>query len=325
MEEAAIRLGSNIGVGKIRLDPAEIKGEGDEHDPRLVIPIKIELHQQPREHQIILVRLSASLHLEQAPSQGNQFAPKVGYDLIYNMPVRSVPGGSSDTPLELHFNLTHAHLKALENMRHQPGKNLYLCLEPIIVWNKHTGNNHDPRPGGVSTLGEYGWDVNVGMFSDFACFWLPTIDILRLELAAMDWAKKIFPGMGYDYYRLVEVKLPVSDVLVPKEAVEHFKEAKQDYDRGAHPDCIMKFRLTHEAIEKHLNVQSHELGKAVTKALGWTPNSEQEKFLDGAWKALYVIASASHHTPSVKSLLPADAHIVLISTAAMLEYLAQLE
>jgi hypothetical protein len=59
--------------------------------------------------------------------------------------------------------------------------------------------------------------------------------------------------------------------------------------------------------------------------LEWIPNSEQEKFLDAAWKALYVIANASHHTPSVKSLLPADAHIVLISTAAILEYLVQLE
>jgi len=108
-------------------------------------------------------------------------------------------------------------------------------------------------------------------------------------------------------------------------AIEHFKEALQDYDRRLPPECIMKLRLAHEAVEKHLRVQAHELGKAVAKALEWTLGSEQEKFLDGAWKALYVIANASHHTPSVKSLLPADAHMVLISTAATLEYLSQLE
>ena len=328
MEEAAIRLGSGIGIGKIRLDPTEIKGEGDEYDPRLVIPIKIELNQQPLEHTIVIVRLSASLHLNQSPAQSNQFGARASYDLIYNMPIRSVPNGVSDTPLELRFNLTHAQLKALENMRHQPGENLYLCLDPIIAWAKHTGNSDDRMFGGISTLGDGKWDIRVGLFSDFAFFWLPKIDTLRLDLSAMDWAKKIFPGLGYDYYRLVEVKLPVSDVLVPKEAVEHFKEAKQDYDKGMYPECIMKCRLVHEAIEKHLKVRSgpdHELGKAVTQALGWTPTSEQEKFLDGAWKALYVIANASAHTPSVKSLLPADAHMVLISTAAMLEYLAQLE
>jgi hypothetical protein len=38
-----------------------------------------------------------------------------------------------------------------------------------------------------------------------------------------------------------------------------------------------------------------------------------------------VMANSAAHTPSVKSLLPADAHIVLLSTAAILEYLAQLE
>ncbi len=52
--------------------------------------------------------------------------------------------------------------------------------------------------------------------------------------------------------------------------------------------------------------------------------TEQAAFLDGAWLALYSMANASHHTPSTKSLLPADAHMVLIETAEMLEYLGQL-
>src|SRR6266849_7418092 len=119
MEEAAIRLGSGIGIGKVRLDPAEIRGEGDEYDPRLVIPIKLELDRQPLEHSLSIIRLSAFLHDNQVPAQSNQFGSKVSYDFIYNMSIRSVPGGVSDIPLELRFNLTHAQLKALENMRHQ--------------------------------------------------------------------------------------------------------------------------------------------------------------------------------------------------------------
>ena len=329
MEESDIRL-SQIGIGKVQLDPTAIRGEGGEHDPRLVVPIKVELHQQPREHQLLLVRLSASLHLDQHPDQRNQFASKVSCDHIFNMPIRSVPAAPSSSDVELHFNLTHAQLKALENMRHQPGKNLYLRLEPVIVWNKHTGNNYDPVSGGVSTLEESGWDGRVGLFSEFAFFWLPTIGTLRLELAAMNWAEKIFPGVGYDYFRLVEVKLPVSDILVPQEAVEHFKEAKQDYDRGAHGECLRKCRFVLDEIEGHLRPQpqGHRLGSAITQALGW-PNAprptEQATFLDSAWVALYSMANAAHHTPSTKSLLPADARMVLISTAAMLEYLAQLE
>lgn len=312
----------------VRLDPAEIRGEGGEHDPRLIMPIKIELYQQPRERQIVIIRLAASLHLDQtgqAPSHVNQFASKVSYDLLNDMAICSTSGGSNNRPLDLCFNLTHAQLKSLENMRHKPDKFLHLRLDPVIAWNKHRGNLDSQPYGGDSTLGEGGWDIGVGMFSDFAFFWLAKIETLSFSLSAMDWVKKIYPGMGYDHFRLIEVKLPTSNALVPTEAIEHFKQAKQDYDNGAHTECVMKLRLAHEAIEKYLKVQSHDFGKAVAKTLGWTSGSEQERFLDGAWKALYIIACASHHTPSVKSLLPADAHVVLISTAALLEYVAQLE
>jgi hypothetical protein len=140
MEETDIRV-SNMGVGKVRLDPADIRGEGGEHDPRLVVPIKIELHQQVLEHQIAIIHLSASLHLDQYPSENNQFALKISYDTLYNMPLRSVKNGPSNCGLDLCFSLTHAQLKVLENMRHESGKNLYLRLDPVIVWNKHTGNS----------------------------------------------------------------------------------------------------------------------------------------------------------------------------------------
>lgn len=158
MEEVDIRV-NGMGIGKVRLDPAEIWGEGGEYNPRLVIPIKIELYQQPLDHQIVIIRFSASLHLAQHPSHSNQFASKMNYDTMYNMPLRSVTNGSSASGLDLCFNLTHAQLKTLEVMRHEPGRNLYLSLEPIIVWNKHTGNSQGVF-GGVSTLGEHGWDVN---------------------------------------------------------------------------------------------------------------------------------------------------------------------
>lgn len=327
MEEATITLGTSIGIGKVRLDAAEIRGAGDEYDPRLVIPIKIELDHQPIEHQIILVRLAASLHLDQFPGQNNQFAAKVSYDFIYNMPVRSVPGGVSVTPFELHFNLTHAQLKALENMRHQPGKNLYLHLNPIIAWNTHTGNSfHDVNGETTSTLGEDGWSVNVGLFSYFAFFWLPKIETLRLDLSAMDWAKKIFPGVGYDHFRLIEITLPSSSRLVPDDAIAMFEKARKDYDAANYPGCVEKCRFAVEALERHLSipVHTHKLGDAVAGALGWSIDVDQCKFLNLACQAAFKLTSAAHHYPSTLSLLPADAHTALLSTATLLEYLGQL-
>ena len=91
MEESTIRL-SNIGIGTVQLDPAEIKGEGDEYDPRLVIPIQIELNQQPKERQIVIVRLSASLHLNHATGHSDQFASKVSYELTNDMSIASTYG-----------------------------------------------------------------------------------------------------------------------------------------------------------------------------------------------------------------------------------------
>jgi hypothetical protein len=324
MEEVDIRVSQTL-VGKVQLDPAEIRGEGGEYDPRLVILIRVELQQQSPEHQIIITRLSASLHLDQNAFPNNQFASKTVYEPTYDMQMRSLYGSANVMRPEFRFSLTHAQLKVLENMRHESGKSLYLKLEPVITWNKHTVNNDSLSDPSRRTLGEHGWDTNFGLISELWFFWQSTIWPLRLDFTKMQWTTAIFPGMGYDNFRLIEVKLPASNTLVPVDAIDHFKDAQRDYDNTAHIECVMKLRLAHEAIEKHLKVQAHELGKAVTKALGWTPGSEQEQYLDGAWKALYVIACASHHTPSVKSLLPADAHAVLISTAVLLEYLAQLE
>jgi len=331
MEETDIKV-CHLAIGKVQLDPADARGEGGEHDPRLVIPIKIELHPQPLEHQVAIVRLSATLHLSEHPQDSNQFAAKMSTDTLYNMPFRSVPLGSSSTMTELRFSLTHAQLKDLETMRHEPGKNLFLRIDPVIVWIKHTGNNQG-IVAGVPTLEESGWVIDAGMLSDFAFFWLPFIGTLRLNLARMDWVGKIYPGMGYDNFRLLEVKLPqAGNRLVPAGVVEHFKEAKDAYDRGMYRECLRNCRLVHEAVENELEGRlsyrfgrDHKLGEAVTQDLGWTPGSEQETFLNGMWKPLYVMANASTHTPSTKSLLPADAHIALILTAALLEYLAQLE
>ena len=63
-----------------------------------------------------------------------------------------------------------------------------------------TASLHSPhdRSRDVSALAQSGWDGRVGMFSELIFFWLPTIGVLRLDLAAMDWAEKVFPGMGYD-------------------------------------------------------------------------------------------------------------------------------
>jgi hypothetical protein len=143
----------------------------------------------------------------------------------------------------------------------------------------------------------------------------------------MKWIENILPGIGYDHYRLVEVSLPTSNTLVPDSAIEHFKDAKKAYDGGSNQECLRVCRLALEEIEDHLDVQKHQLGAAITKRLGWTsqPETEQAKFLNNSWSGLYVLANAAGHSPSTKSLLPADAHTGLLLIATILEYLGQLQ
>ena len=320
MSEAAITIGNGIPVGNVTVDPSKIKGVGSWYNPYLHIPIKIEMYGRKEGEHIALIRLSASLHLKETIDISNQFGDRVSYDLLYNMPNRStVATKPAESQAQLLFSLTHEQIKQLDDIRRTPGNDLFLHLEPIVVALRQTEQ-------AVLTLGEQ--RANVSLLSDFAYYWLSRIEALRIQTAEMKWVDSIFPGIGYDRYRLVEVSLPTSDILVPKEAIEYFQRAKKYYDEGSNPECLRESRLALEEIEKHLKVQGHKLGTAITKKLGWHDQpelTEQAKFLDNTWVGLYMLANAASHTPSTKSLLPADAHTGFLSIAVMLEYLGQLE
>lgn len=318
MSEANITLGSNITVGKVTLDPTEIKGVGGWHNPYLHIPIKIQLYAREKGERIALIRLTASLHLTELQDISNQFGARVSYDLIYNLPNRSLDGTNpSEGGAQLLFGLTHEQIKQLEDLRHEPNSNLYLRLEPIIVRLRQTEQAY-------LTLGNQ--QVNIGLQSDLEYLWLADIGALRIPTAEMKWAEKIFPGIGYDLFRLIEITLPSSSRFVPDGAIEMFEKARRDYDTTDYPGCVENCRHAIEAIEQHLSVppHTHKLGDAVAKALGWSTDSDQCKFLNRACQAYFGFTSAAHHYPSTISLLPADAHTALLSTATLLEYLGQL-
>lgn len=320
MSEAYITLGSQLMVGKVIVDPKEIRGTGGWHNPFLHIPIKIQMYARDKGEQIALIRLTASLHLTETKDVNNQFGASVSYDLIYNMPNRSTIGlVPTEGGAQLLFSLTHEQIKQLEDLRHQPNSNLYLYLEPIIVRMKQSEQIY-------LSAGEQ--RVGVGLHSDFGYSWLAAIGNLRIEIAEMKWTENIFPNIGYNLYRLVEVRLPSSNILVPEQAIEYFKAAKKSYDEGNNQECLRVCRLALEEIKKHLQIRDHQLGTAVTKILGW-PNkpelTEQAKFMNNTWPGLYILANAANHTPSNLSLLPADAHTGLLSIAIMLEYLGQLQ
>lgn len=318
MSEADITLGSNITVGKVILDPTEIKGVGGWHNPYLHIPIKIQLYASQKEECIAIIRLTASLQLTELQDITKQFGARVSYDLIYNLPNRSLDGTApSEGGAQLLIGLTHEQIKQLEDLRHEPSSNLYLRLEPIIVRLRQTEEAY-------IALGNR--QVNIGLQSDFAYLWLADIRALRIPMSEMKWAKKIYPGIGYDRFRLIEITLPSSSRFVPDGAIEMFEKARRDYDSIDYPGCVENCRHAIEAIEIHLSIppHTHKLGDAVATVLGWNTDADQCKFLNQACKAYFGFTSAAHHYLGTISLLPADAHTALLSTATLLEYLGQL-
>ncbi len=256
MSEAAITVGSQISVGKVIVDPAKIQGVGGWHNPYLHIPIKIQIFPTKKDEQIALIRLTASLHLTETIDINNQFGDRISYDLLFNMPNRSLVGTApSEGGAQLLFSLTHEQIKLLDDIRHRPNSNLFLHLEPVVVRLRQTEQ-------AILTLGEQ--RTNIGNLSDFVYPWLAEIGKLRIETAEMKWTESIFPDIGYDRYRLVEVGLPTSDILVPKEAIEYFQGAKKYYDEGNNTECLRECRLALEEIETHLSTG----GRKFVPALG---------------------------------------------------------
>lgn len=319
MREAPITIGINSTIGKIIVDPETIQGLGDWHNPYLHIPLKIQFYPRPKGEYIALIRLTASLHLAESHDITNQFGAQVSYDFINNLSNRSYSGTApSEGGARLLFSLTHQQIKQLEDLRSMPKSKLYLYLDPIVARVQFTEDAYLMQ-------GEYKQDVQQ---ADLSYLWQAAIGTILIDTAEMKWTENILPNIGYDRYRLVEVGLPSSNTLVPELSVEYFKQAKKSYDEGNNLECLRVCRLALEEIKKHLQIQNHQLGIAVTKKLGWPDNpelTEQAKFLNNTWLGLYTLANAANHTPSNLSLLPADAHTGLLSVAVMLEYLGQLQ
>src|SRR5258707_6996195 len=102
LSTAELRLGlGGPRIGEIDLDPTAIRGEGGWYDPRLVVPLKITMQQQPEDHQIALVQVTASLHLDQNPSPANRIGTEAMLDLFREFRCRSVHTGPSNTQLQL--------------------------------------------------------------------------------------------------------------------------------------------------------------------------------------------------------------------------------
>ncbi len=320
-----ISLGGGRIIGVISSDPTALRGEGGWYDPRLVVPLQITMYEQPLEHQIALLRLTASLHLSQRSSPENRFGPEVQLDLLEGFRCRSLPGDPNPCQQELRFNLTQQHVKELEDTRHRAVGNrfsIYIHLKGVVAWLRHTGNSM----GNSSTIGEGGWDPNVGMYSELLPFWTTSITALSVDVEPSVWVGRVLPGLGYDRVRLVEVDFSgfpdEGEGVVPAQ----FDKARQKYDAGDYASCVQECRGIRNAWEKAMGAtQNKRITEVLAAKLGWPEKDWHTPMLDSIWKGYGVMVNAAHHPESTPSpVTAADARFCLFLAALLSEYVGRL-
>lgn len=319
---------SNHGVGRAQVDPATIRGEGDAHDARLVVPVSLEMHPQPAEEQLALIRLSGSLHTDQMAAPQSRIGLPDSCDLIYNVPIRSVPQGSMPHTIEFRFPLSTRVIEKLEKQRHAaPDREaaLYLHLEPILAW-LHTA------PGNVAVIStpeeETGRNLaaRFALHSEMSIFWLPRIDPLLLAVDTSQWVGNVLPGLGYDRVRLIEVVLPPS--LPPMaNAGARFDALRRALDSRRYVDAVAASRDILSAWSSYLGANKQKpVATIVGQRLGWPEGDRRYALLDSLWKALTDLANVPHH-PEGQVLafepLAADARLQLLLIVAVSEYLSE--
>jgi hypothetical protein len=100
--EGDIKPGSTRTVGKSRIDPGRVRGEGGPWDPRLVIPVEVQMNPRPSGEQIALLSVTGRLFIgDSSANPALQVGLPAVVDLLRGMHARSVPHGPNSHYVDL--------------------------------------------------------------------------------------------------------------------------------------------------------------------------------------------------------------------------------
>ena len=329
--EADIRAGGSRSVGRVRVDPGLIWGEAGPLEPRLVIPVSIEMFNRPAEQMLALLHLNAFLHLGTATNPATQIGSAASASLLSGFPARSLPEGSVPQQVQLRFALTPGAVYRLEAARHAAPEDAFqLCLrlQGPLAWLPATRGEVLPTGGRAGKVIESDpFHGQLGLHSELSVLWTSAIDDLRVQIDPSVWINKVLPGLGVDNLRLVEVGFPPALPEVGN-AARAFAEAQDAYYGRRYVESISKCRAIIRAWNKKLGATSRShLADLVGDAQQWTADDPRRNVLDAVWQALLDTANmASHPEGQVVSYQPTahDAKLTLMMTATISEYLHQL-
>lgn len=317
-------------IGQISVDGAMVRGEGGPINPQLVVPLGIQLDNQPDKAMLAIGRLRALLGTDQNVRPATAICPPVCEELVggpYGFRVHSKPTGQHSHQIELCFFLTPAQVDELERRRHASQAdvfNLYLALEPTVVGLK---NFNEPTKPGQPVISKT-WDAKYGMYAELAVFWTTNQpSALRVDVETSTWVRNVLPGLGYDRLRLIEVTLP-PPLPDQASAAAEFDKAKAALDTRRYEDCVAACRGLLAMWRQGVGAtDGKHLAEVVAERLGWVDDDGRRKFLDVLWKAATDFVNAPHH-PEVASqgvwLDHRDARLALMLTVLLSEYLGAL-
>lgn len=320
-----IRLGSGRPIGKVSVDGSAVRGEGGAAKPQLVIPLMIEMNQQPEEAALALVSLHARLAFDEHASPDKSVSQPISLSLARDFPALSQPHGPANHEASLRFYLTPADVEDLERYRHRcddDSLQVFLALDPTVAALR-TYNSFGSKPDLEPTP----WDMRFGMFSQVLPFWTVRMQSVRVLIDQSTWVRKVLPGLGYDRRRLLELSFPPPLPDHGSAATQFDKATRALYERR-YGDCIQDCRGLLNMWEKHYGATGKtHIAERLAAARGWAAEDIRVTTLDELWKATGDIANAPHHPEGkvdAELFDSRDARLILVLTAALSEYVAEL-
>ena len=321
MNPTAPITAGTAGIGEITVNPDDIRGEGSHLQPTLVVPVSVKLNARPAEAAVVLLGLEARLATGQGPA--DRIGPPVKLDLCPGMRVTSVPWGSPDNGIDLHFPFTPGLIEHLERLRHTQDGNLGLRVSftASAAWLRHSYNELGPnRPADTSTP----FEPRYGIMADLTLFWTCQVQDLIFTVNQSTWVDKVLPHVGYDLVRLIEVMLPRD---LDGKAQAAFGRQLRRLDRSGYEESVAASRALLHAWEQHLGAtRQHTVAQVVAERQGWPADDPRARFFDRLWVAAKDMTNAAHHEARQDTpleLSQAETRAQMLLTALLSEWLSQ--
>jgi hypothetical protein len=315
MHQADIRLVQHM-VGRLRIDPVQMRGEGGPLAPALVLPMELDLHEADGK-KLVIERLQAELWTR----------PGAGPRVRLGLPVVVESAGRGDTrPLfslprggihhfELRIDLMEAGVRLLD--AHVQGS----TQGPVMLalyFEARLGLLEDSTTDDLPSLS------NPNLLS-VRRFWAATVNELEIQLPREHWAEEVAPKLGHNRMRLIAVEMPAPNGPLGPELTAMFDAASRAYDAADWRETVQKCRDVRNHVEQHTRKEQDErLFQVVAGRVGAAETDARIKFLDDVWAALATMTSDSHHIKSIGLLDAATAHATLLLTATMIQYVGEL-